>query len=223
MNKVTQESAFEQMNLLTGLQHLPDQHPVQKATEVLVMPDADVRFYRSLFSQEDSDRLFNELHQHSNWQQEHIKLYGKLMPIPRLTAWYGDVGKSYTYSKVKMTPNPWTPSLLEIKSKIEAISSTTFNSALLNLYRDGRDSVAWHSDDEPELGENPSIGSVSFGAARRFMFKHRQQKELKQEVELAHGSFLLMQGSTQHFWLHQVPKTTKPLQPRVNLTFRVIV
>ena len=217
-----QKDAFEQMNLLSGLQQLSDQHPVQKAAEVLVMPDADVRFYRSLFSKEESDRLFAQLHQQTHWKQEFIKLYGKQVAIPRLTAWYGDEGKSYIYSKIEMTPELWTPSLLEIKTKIEVMSGLTFNSVLLNLYRDGKDSVAWHSDDEPELGENPSIGSVSFGAARRFMFKHKQQNDLKQEVELTHGSFLLMQGPTQHFWLHQIPKTTKSLQPRINLTFRVI-
>ena len=217
-----QKDAFEQMNLLSGLQQLSDQHPVQKAAEVLVMPDADVRFYRSLFSKEESDQLYAQLHQQTLWKQEFIKLYGKPVAIPRLTAWYGDEGKSYIYSKIEMTPKPWTPSLLEIKTKIEVMSGLTFNSVLLNLYRDGKDSVAWHSDDEPELGENPSIGSVSFGAARRFMFKHKQQNDLKQEVELTHGSFLLMQGPTQHFWLHQIPKTTKSLQPRINLTFRVI-
>ena len=217
-----QKDAFEQMNLLSGLQQLSDQHPVQKAAEVLAMPDADVRFYRSLFSKEESDQLYAQLHQQTLWKQEFIKLYGKQVAIPRLTAWYGDEGKSYIYSKIEMTPELWTPSLLEIKTKIEVMSGLTFNSVLLNLYRDGKDSVAWHSDDEPELGENPSIGSVSFGAARRFMFKHKQQNDLKQEVELTHGSFLLMQGPTQHFWLHQIPKTTKSLQPRINLTFRVI-
>lgn len=217
-----QKEAFEQMSLLAGLQQ-PLKQPVQEDVEVLAMPDAAVQLYRSLFTQEESDRIFTQLQQQTHWKQEFIKLYGKPIAVPRLTAWYGDEGKSYTYSKIEMTPNPWTSTLLEIKSKIEAMSDMTFNSVLLNLYRDGKDSVAWHSDDEPELGENPSIGSVSFGAARRFMFKHKQQKNLRQEVELTHGSFLLMQGPTQHFWLHQIPKTAKPLQPRINLTFRVIV
>lgn len=216
-----QKEAFEQMSLLTELQQ-PVKQAVKEDAEVLIMPDADVRLYRSLFTQEESDRIFTQLQQQTHWKQEFIKLYGKPVAIPRLTAWYGDEGKSYTYSKIKMTPDPWTSTLLEIKSKIEAVSGVTFNSVLLNLYRDGKDSVAWHSDDEPELGKNPSIGSVSFGAARRFMFKHKQQKDLKQEVKLTHGSFLLMQGLTQHFWLHQIPKTAKPLQPRINLTFRVI-
>jgi alkylated DNA repair dioxygenase AlkB len=216
------KDTFEQTNLLAGLQQSPEQQPTRQVIEVLAMPDADVRFYRSLFAQEESDRLFTQLQQQTQWRQEFIKLYGKPVAIPRLTAWYGDAGKSYTYSRIEMAPEPWTSPLLEIKSRIEAISGITFNSVLLNLYRDGRDSVAWHSDDEPELGENPSIGSVSFGATRRFMFKHKQQKDLKQELELTHGSFLLMQGQTQHFWLHQIPKTTKLLQPRINLTFRII-
>lgn len=217
------EDNFEQMNLLSELQESLDPQPMPNAAEVLVMPDADVRLYRSLFSPETSDRLFAQLHQQTCWKQEFIKLYGKPIAIPRLTAWYGDEGKFYTYSKIEMAPDPWTPSLLEIKTRIEAISGVTFNSVLLNLYRDGKDGVAWHSDDEPELGENPAIGSVSFGATRLFRFKHKQQQDLKQNIELTHGSFLLMQGLTQHFWLHQIPKTAKPLSPRINLTFRIIV
>jgi alkylated DNA repair dioxygenase AlkB len=171
----------------------------QPTAESLLMPDGDVIIYRALFNEKESNQLFSELYDNTNWKQETIKLYGKLVPIPRLTAWYGDSGKSYTYSKIAMSPEPWTPTLLALKSKIEVLSRVEFNSVLLNLYRNGTDSVAWHSDDEPELGENPVIGSVSFGGTRRFVFRHKYRKELKKEVDLTHGTFLLMKGATQHF------------------------
>lgn len=194
----------------------------QPIAESLSMPDGDVLLYRTLFDEKESNQLFSELYNNTNWKQESIKLYGKLVPIPRQTAWYGDSGKSYTYSKIAMTPEPWTPTLLVIKSKIEVLSGVQFNSVLLNLYRNGSDSVAWHSDDESELGENPVVGSVSFGGTRRFMFRHKSKKELKKEVDLTHGSCLIMKGETQHFWQHQIPKTTKKIEPRINLTFRII-
>lgn len=189
----------------------------------LNMPDADVFIYRNLFSKKESDKLFSELYKNINWKQESILMYGKSIPIPRLTAWYGDDEKSYTYSKIVMNPEPWTLALQSIKSRIESLTAVNFNSVLLNLYRSGSDSVSWHSDDEPELGINPIIGSVSFGGTRRFIFKHKYNKELSRiEVDLTHGSFLFMGGATQHFWQHQVPKTAKSVQPRINLTFRTI-
>lgn len=193
----------------------------QTIAESLLMPDSDVSIYRTLFSQEESNQLFSDLYNNPKWKQEHIKIYGKSVPIPRLTAWYGDSGKLYTYSKIAMTPETWNPALLGIKSKIEVLSGVKFNSVLINLYRSGSDSVAWHSDDETELGKNPVIGSVSFGGTRRFMFRHKYKKHLK-EVILTSGSFLIMRGSTQHFWQHQIPKTAKFVEPRINLTFRVI-
>lgn len=196
--------------------------PSQPIAESLTIPDGDLVIYHTLFKENESNQLFSDLYNNTKWKQETIKIYGKSVPIPRLTAWYGDSGKSYTYSKIAMTPEPWIPALLEIKSKIEVLSGVQFNSVLLNLYRSGGDSVAWHSDDEPELGENPVIGSASFGGTRRFMFRHKYKKELKNEVNLTHGSFLIMRGATQHFWQHQIPKTAKPVEPRINLTFRTI-
>ncbi|MBP5973166.1 alpha-ketoglutarate-dependent dioxygenase AlkB [Brasilonema sp. CT11] len=186
------------------------------------MPDAEVIIYPNLFDKNESDQMFSELYRTTHWKQDTTLLFGKRIALPRLTAWYGDKGKFYTYSKIKMERHSWTPILIKIKSRIESIVGTQFNSVLLNLYRDGKDSVAWHSDDEPELGENPEIGSVSFGASRRFMFRHKSQKELKFEIELTHGSFLLMKGATQHFWQHQTPKTSKVMKPRINLTFRKV-
>lgn len=195
----------------------------QKQGQQLPMPDAEVIIYNSFFAQTESNEIFAELYNTIDWRQEVTLLFGKQVTIPRLTAWYGDIGKSYTYSKIKMEPNLWTPTLIKIKSKIETVADTLFNSVLLNLYRNGKDSVAWHSDDEPELGQNPVIGSVSFGATRRFMFRHKYQKELKFEIELTHGSLLLMKAETQHFWQHQIPKTNKLIQPRINLTFRTVI
>lgn len=134
----------------------------------------------------------------------------------------GDVGKSYTFSGIQLNPESWTPTLLKIKARVEAIANVSFNSVLLNLYRDGNDGISWHSDAEPELGQNPIIASVSFGELRRFLFKHKYQKDLKEEIALTHGSFLLMSGTTQHFWQHQIPKTKKKVNSRINLTFRTI-
>jgi alkylated DNA repair dioxygenase AlkB len=191
--------------------------------EPVPLVDGEMLFCRNLFRPEVGDRLFAALMDTVSWQQDHITLYGKSMPLPRLTAWYGDPGNAYTYSGIQMQPTPWNQPLLEIKSQVEAVAGTRFNSVLLNQYRHGQDSVAWHSDDEPELGENPVIASVSLGASRRFVLKHRYRKNVEKiELYLTHGSLLLMRGSTQHYWLHQIPKTAKVSETRMNLTFRLI-
>jgi alkylated DNA repair dioxygenase AlkB len=186
------------------------------------MPDAEVIFYPTFFPPPQSDALFEDLLRGTDWRQEQIKFYGKPVNLPRLTAWYGDDGKTYWYSGIRSEPRPWTPALLAIKREVEAAAGVSFNSVLLNLYRGERDSVAWHSDDEAELGVNPVIGSVSFGDARTFQFRHKKHKEWRRQVELTHGSFLLMRGPTQHHWLHQIPKASGPRRPRINLTFRII-
>ena len=214
---------FIQLNLLENSANFGDEEAGDQVTvEELSIPDAELIIYHSLFNLKESDELFSKLCNSIHWQQEFIQIYSKSIPIPRLTAWHGDAGKQYTYSQIEMAPQPWTAPLLAIKEKIEPLSGIQFNSVLLNLYRDGKDSVAWHSDDEPELGINPIIGSVSFGASRRFVLRHRHQTKLKQEIELTHGDFLLMKGPTQHHWRHQIPKTKKPINPRINLTFRII-
>ena len=187
------------------------------------MPDGEVIIYQNFFEEPESDRFFKELQNSLNWQQDKIRIFGKEVDLPRLTAWYGDEGKSYKYSGITMNPNPWIPVLLSIKKKIEKVVELDFNSVLANLYRDGKDYVSWHSDDEKELGNNPIIASVSFGATRRFQLRHKSNKDLDTvEISLTHGSLLIMTGSTQHFWKHQVPKTSKILTERINLTFRVI-
>ena len=180
-------------------------------------------FYPNFFNELESDRLFDELLENINWRQDRIKIFGKQIELPRLTAWYGDKGKSYKYSGIIMNPNPWIPPLLSIKQRIEPVAELSFNSVLANLYRDGKDYVSWHSDNEPELGKNPTIASVSLGDTRRFLLRHKSNKDLETvEIALTHGSLLIMQGSTQHFWKHQVPKTAKSKTERINLTFRVI-
>jgi alkylated DNA repair dioxygenase AlkB len=210
-------------NVLTGnLFDDTEQTPPQRSFKRLEMSEADVIFYRAFFTEAQANVFYEELYRNVSWKQEQIKLYGKLIDLPRRTAWYADEGRSYTYSGITVTPNPWMPVLREIQKEIEAVSGVIFNSVLLNLYRGERDSVAWHSDDEPELGCDPVIGSVSFGATRRLQFKHKRDKALRQKIDLPHGSFLLMRGPTQHCWMHQVPKETKPHGPRINLTFRVI-
>ncbi|WP_310430025.1 alpha-ketoglutarate-dependent dioxygenase AlkB [Chamaesiphon sp. VAR_48_metabat_135_sub] len=188
----------------------------------IVSIDGEVIFYSNFFSTDESDKLFSELNSCIKWRQDKIQMFGKYLPLPRLTAWYGDEGKSYTYSGIVQHPSPWISVLSQIKERIEKTAEVSFNSVLLNLYRDGTNSVAWHSDDESELGQNPIIGSVSFGSTRRFSFKHKQNKSQKIDIDLTHGSLLLMRGPTQHHWLHQVAKTAKIVTPRINLTFRII-
>ncbi len=188
----------------------------------LQLPDAAIVFYPSFLDEQESNRLLTELTETINWRQDWITIYGRSLPQPRLTAWYSEPGKSYTYSGITMIPTPFTPILLDLKVKVEVVSGVVFNSVLLNLYQNGTDSMGWHSDDEPELGQNPVIGSVSLGGTRRFMLRHRTEKSLKHKLELTSGSLLLMQETTQHYWQHQIPKTKRPVPPRINLTFRVI-
>jgi len=188
----------------------------------LQMPDADVVYYPFFFDAATSNTLFKSLLKTISWKQDMITVFGKKHLQPRLTALYGDHNKTYSYSGITMTPLPFTKELLFIKEKIEIESKAKFTTCLLNLYRDGQDSNGWHADDEKELGKNPIIASISFGAARWFHFKHKNDKTLKQKIALKHGSLLIMKGSTQEFWLHQIPKTKKISTPRINLTFRIL-
>lgn len=194
------------------------------AQELNLLPfDGVARYYPEFFSAIESDLYFNRLLEETAWKQEPIKIFGKEVMQPRLTAWYGDSDKTYTYSGITMQPYPWTSTLAAIKQRIETVAPVIFTSALLNLYRDGQDSMGWHRDNERMLGEKPAIGSVSFGATRMFQLRHYDRKEPLRSVPLAHGSFLLMEGTTQQYWEHRIPKTAKPVGSRINLTFRVIV
>jgi alkylated DNA repair dioxygenase AlkB len=189
---------------------------------VFNLPDAAIIYYPNFFSKEESDIIFDELTNDIPWQQDDIKVFGKVHPQPRLTALFGNQGKSYSYSNITMQPHAWNPFLQKIKSKVENISVANFSTVLLNLYRNGKDSNGWHADNEKELGVNPIIASVSFGTERVFQLKHNTIPNLKQNIILEHGSLLLMKGTTQHFWKHQIPKTAKPIGSRINLTFRLI-
>lgn len=188
------------------------------------LPDAELCYYPELFPTIEADPLLHSLKDGIEWTQNTIRFYGKESLVPRLEAWYGDPGKSYAYSGIHMDPKPWTKELITIKQTIEPLAGVIFNSVLINYYRDGKDRVAWHSDDEKELGKNPVIGSVSLGAERKFKLRHKHYKTngLKHEIMLRHGSFLLMKGATQHHWMHEIPRTAKPIGPRINLTFRII-
>ncbi len=161
------------------------------------------------------ERLLAEL----DWRQDTARIVGREVPLPRLTAWYGDAG--YRYSGIDNPPRPWLPLLEDLKATAERLAGAPFNSVLANLYRAGRDSMGWHSDDERSLGPNPVIASLSFGAVRRFRLKHKT-RPLSLALDLPPGSCLVMAGSLQHHWRHALPKTTRPVGPRVNLTYRLI-
>jgi alkylated DNA repair dioxygenase AlkB len=192
------------------------------AARELIIADGQLCYWACAFDQQESDRLLLELRQRIEWQQEEILIFGRRTLVPRLVAWYGDPVASYTYSGTRHEPRPWTITLLGIRARVEALTGETFNSVLLNLYRDGSDGMGWHSDDEPELGHDPRIASVSLGATRRFRMQHRRRKSEVLSVDLGHGSLLLMAGETQHHWRHCVPKTAARVGERINLTFRRI-
>jgi alkylated DNA repair dioxygenase AlkB len=202
------------------------QHPIEFGdSKFIELSDADLDYHHQLFPFNQASKLLKTLKDEIEWTQNTIRFYGKESLVPRLEAWYGDSGKSYAYSGIHMDPKPWTKELITIKQTIEPLAGVVFNSVLINYYRDGKDRVAWHSDDEKELGKNPVIGSVSLGAERKFKLRHKKYKTngLKHEIMLNHGSFLLMKGSTQHHWMHEIPRTAKPIGPRINLTFRIIL
>jgi len=188
----------------------------------LNLPDADIIYFPTFFENNIAKDIYNELLHSTPWQQDNIKVFGKEFAQPRLTALYGNDGKPYAYSNITMQPNPWSLLLQKIKSQVESVVETQFTTVLLNYYRDGRDSNGWHADNEKELGQNPVIASLSFGCERVFQLKHNTIPTLKKNILLENGSLLIMKGTTQHFWKHQIPKTNKPIGGRINLTFRVI-
>lgn len=191
--------------------------------ELLPVADAKLVLWRQFDFGIEQD-LLQGLIENTPWRLDHVTVWGKTYPQPRLVAWYGDDALSYSYSGVDLTALPWTPALANIKDKVEALCQSSFNSVLLNYYRDHRDSMGFHSDDEPELGSCPVIASVSFGDVRQFVLKHRTRKDIKNvKLQLPSGSLLLMKGATQANWKHGIPKESKPCGPRVNLTFRRIL
>ncbi|WP_405223837.1 alpha-ketoglutarate-dependent dioxygenase AlkB family protein [Dokdonia sp. Asnod1-B02] len=188
----------------------------------LNLPDAAVTYYKNMLTEEQAASYYETLLEEISWRHDDIKVFGKVYPQPRLTALYSSNSKSYSYSNITMVPEPFTDALQAIKKRVEEIAGVTFTTCLLNLYRDGNDSNGWHADDEKELGNNPIIASVSLGAPRLFKFRNKVDKTQQAKLILEPGSLLLMQGSTQHHWHHQLPKTAKKVAPRINLTFRII-
>lgn len=186
--------------------------------------DGEIWFMPNFMPPDKTPLYFNQLMDTIDWQQEEIKMFGKTYPVPRKTAWYGDEGFNYKYSGILCNPTPWTAELLDIRKVLHYfLPNQQFNSVLLNLYRDGNDKVSWHADDEPELGENPVIASVSLGATRRFDLKHKKEEAEKIQIELPSGSLIVMLGGLQHHWTHQIPVQKRVKQSRINLTFRTIV
>lgn len=184
-------------------------------------PNGGLQYHPQAFSSERADALFNCLHSGINWTERTIIMFGREVVQPRLVAFYGDVGQRYRYSGKTLEAPGWPDPLIEIRKRLALITGHEFNCVLCNLYRDGKDAMGWHADNEPELGSEPVIASVSLGGERRFVLKRRSDG---QRVELvpAHGSVLVMFGAVQRHWLHQVPRTRKPVDARINLTFRTL-
>jgi alkylated DNA repair dioxygenase AlkB len=187
------------------------------------LPVDFLEYFPGLISPEKGDFYLQKFIAEATWKQTVQKMYDKEVITPRLTAWYGDLGTDYSHPGLIANPVPWTPELLAIKKMVEPLAGTTFNSVLLNYYRDGNDSVAWHSDKESILGRHPVIASVSFGQVRSFDIRSKKNHNEKYSVRLEHGSFLLMKSGLQEHWEHRIAKSVKPMKPRVNLTFRVVI
>lgn len=184
------------------------------------VPGADISLLHDAVK--DADKLFDQILQGTPWQQQEITVFNRHMPMPRLTCWMGEA--SYTYSKLKNEPAPWTAPVLQVREQVTELTRENFNGVLLNLYRDGQDSMGWHADNEASLGSEPIIPSVNLGATRRMRFKPRKGEPGETfGVDLPHGSILLMRGKTQENWLHAVTKTAKSTGPRINLTYRRVV
>lgn len=180
-------------------------------------------FYPGFFTQSKSDFYLQQLQKNLEWRHEPIRIFGKMVMQPRLTALYGDPDRPYGYSGISMNPLVWTKELFELKEAIEKFTGDEFTHVLCNLYRDGQDSMGWHRDNEAVLGKNPSIASVTFGATRVFQIRHYETKSHKIDLPLTHGSLLLMTGESQQHWEHQIPKSRKAFGPRINLTFRKLL
>tara|TARA_R110002020_G_scaffold13380_4_gene48342 strand:+ start:969 stop:1553 length:585 start_codon:yes stop_codon:yes gene_type:complete len=171
----------------------------------------------------EADALLADLLAQVPWEVHRIRMFGRWVDSPRLSCWIGDPGTGYVYSGARFEPRPWPAALQALRARIDAAAGVAMNSVLANLYRDRRDAMGWHSDDEPELGLRPVIASLSLGGSRRFVFKHRRDPGRKFELPLEHGSLLLMKGDTQADWKHALPRTARPVPARVNLTFRRIL
>ena len=192
-------------------------------TDLIQLPNAEISYVPDFLSKPVADAFFENLYHNIPWQQDPITVFGKTYPQPRLTSLHANTSDSYTYSGVTMTPKPMTEILKQIEKRIQKYSDASFTSVLLNLYRDGKDSNGWHADNEKELGPEPRIASASFGESRYFHIKHRRFKEHRYKILLEHGSLLIMGGVMQDHWLHQIAKTARPREARINLTFRKLI
>ena len=192
------------------------------AESPLQLPNADLQLLSHWQQASVADQWFEQLTQQTPWQQPQVCIYGRHVAVPRLVAWYGDAEASYRYSGLTHQPLPWTPLLAQIRAQVEQAAGQPLNGVLLNYYRDGQDSMGWHSDDEAELGANPLIASLNLGGTRRFDLRRKGHNRIEHSLHLQHGSLLVMRGPTQHHWQHQVAKTRTPCAPRLNLTFRLI-
>ena len=194
----------------------------QNGPQQILPRDGIAEYYGPILAVPEADAFFSALMQEIDWQHDRVKLYGKEIITRREVAWHGDKAFQYTYSQNTKTALPWTPSLSALKAEVEGISGQSYNCCLLNLYHSGEEGMAWHADDEKELQPEGAIASVSLGPERRFVFRHKSYKE-KCEVRLAHGSLLVMRGTTQTHWEHSLPVMKRVLEPRINLTFRKII
>jgi alkylated DNA repair dioxygenase AlkB len=188
-----------------------------------MLPDKKIlQLHPDLYNVNDAQDLFEKLKLRIQWEERSIRMFGKWVKQPRLTALYGDSGASYTYSGLTLTPLPWTKELLEIRSRVEEFCQKDFNAVLLNFYRNGSDYMGWHADNEKELGPNPFIASLSLGVARKFQLKHKKEKT-RMEIDLAPGSLIIMKENLQEHWLHRIASTKNESAERINLTFRKIL
>jgi len=209
------------LSLFNQVDGQPERHPRQQH---LQLKQADLLLFPDFLTAHKADHYLEALIHTIAWQQDIIRVYGKQHPIPRLQHFQGDPGIRYQYSDLILNSQPWHPHVLELRNQVQTLTGSLFNSVLLNQYRTGDDKMGWHSDDEPELGMNPVIASLTLGSQRKFMLKHKYDREqAKVELFLPHGSLLIMQGTTQHFWQHAVPATRRIFTTRINLTFRSVL
>ena len=186
-------------------------------------PGLDVILVRNAVDSVAADAAFVALREHVGWRQDYLRMFGRLISVPRLESWVADEGLDYTYSGIHHDPDPWSEELLTLRDLVSEHAGASFNSVLCNLYRDGNDGVDWHADDESEFGPMPVIGSLSLGATRRFDMRRVDDHAERIELDLHHGDLVIMRGTTQALWKHRVPKTKKPVGERINLTFRTVI
>ena len=198
----------------------PVQH--ESTVERILLQDAEILYFPDFLKDSLAKQYFNTFSQETPWRQDKLNFGGRSVPVPRLQAWFGDKRTRYSYSGLTLEPLPWTRPLEILRDKISELADTQFNSVLLNYYRNGQDSVAWHSDDETELGKEPIIASLSLGATRRFELKHKTERQPKSVCELGNGSLLVMGKGIQGNWQHAIPKQPGITEGRINLTFRFI-